>query len=148
MITYAGITRKLNVVETCGLDHFVVIVTVQVTYVSDQTFYPHKLKYSTISGHLLKITYAGITRKLNVVETCGLDHFVVIVTVQVTYVSDQTFYPHKLKCSTTSGHLLKITYAAITRELNVVETCGLDHFVANGNFIKNSDKLDLFPKGV
>ena len=51
-ITCDTITRELNVVETCGLDHFVAIVTVQVTYISDFTFYPRKPQYSTMSGDI------------------------------------------------------------------------------------------------
>ena len=71
-----------------------------------------------------------ITRELRVVETCGLDHFVADVILQVTHISDLTFCPRKPNYSTTSGNVWKITTATITREVSVVETCGLDHFVA------------------
>ena len=53
--------------------------------------------------YLCAITCDNITRELNVAETCGLNHFVAIVTVQVTYVSDLTFCPREPKYSTTSG---------------------------------------------
>ena len=53
-ITCDTITRELNVVQSCGLDHFVAIVTVQVTYISDLIFCPRKPKYSTTSGDVLK----------------------------------------------------------------------------------------------
>ena len=104
-ITCDTITRELNVAETCGLNHFVAIVTVQVTYISDFTFCPRKPKYSTTSGDVLKITCTTITRELNVVETCGLDHSVANVTVQKTYISDLTFCPRKLQHCATSGYV-------------------------------------------
>ena len=77
--------------------HFVAIVTVQVTYISDLTFCPRKPKYCTTAGDVLKITCDTITRELSVVKTCRLDHFVAIDTVQVTYISDYGLYPGTTK---------------------------------------------------
>ena len=58
-------------------------------------------------GYVCTIKCATITRELKVAATWGLDHFVAIDTVQVTYISDLRFSPRKPQYSTTSGYQMR-----------------------------------------
>ena len=50
------------------------------------------------------ITCATVTRELNVVATCGLNHFTAIAPAYITYNSDLMFSPRKPQLSPTSGY--------------------------------------------
>ena len=50
------------------------------------------------------ITCATVTRELNVVATCGLNHFTAIAPAYITYNSDLMFCPRKPQLSPTSGY--------------------------------------------
>ena len=118
-ITCATVTRELNVVATCGLNHFTAIAPAYITYNSDLMFCSRKPQLSSTSGYYYNsrskrhshlrfepfcifcyrpgtcisyLTFCArkprrlvitITRTLNITATCGLNHFVTIITVQV-----------------------------------------------------------------
>ena len=90
-ITWSSKSWELNIVATCGLDHFIAVVTVQVTYISDYKIRSRQLQYSTTPGYSCKITWVSVAWELKVIATCSWNHLVAINIVRVTYIPDWTF---------------------------------------------------------
>ena len=90
------LSRELSIVETSGLNHFVAPVTLQMTYISELIFCACKSAECRIfKPFFLPNICRRLSRELSIVETSGKNHFVAPVTLQITYISDLTFWARK-----------------------------------------------------
>ena len=96
-ITCATITRELNVVATCGLNHFVAIAPVYVTENSDLMFCSRKPQLSSISGYY----YNSISKRHSHLR---FEPFCILCYRPSTSNSYLTFCPRKPLLSMSSGY--------------------------------------------